>query len=89
MGCAVKMYNDHVCAQNGEPITKGDLVDWSNEQIEAVIWLADLNRQRRVNTQFRKSGDTAKFSSLERYVEKAMEEVTVRYMEQTQQPANS
>jgi hypothetical protein len=30
IGCAVKMYNDHVCAQNGEPITDGDLVDWSN-----------------------------------------------------------
>jgi hypothetical protein len=80
---AVQMYNAHVCAPNGETITDRDLVDWSNEQIEAVIWLAELNRGRRVNTQFRKSGDTAKFSSLERYVEKAMEMVTKKYVGQS------
>jgi len=83
IGCAVKMYNDHVCTSNGEPITHGDLVDWSNEQIEAVIWLADLNRGERVNTEFRKGGGTAKFSSLGQYVEKAMKGVTKKYVGQS------
>jgi hypothetical protein len=85
---AVQMYNANVCAQNGEPITDGDLVDWSNEQIEALIWLADLNRGECVNTEFRNSGKTAKFSSLGRYIEKAMEIVTKKYVGQTQQSAN-
>ena len=85
---AVKMYNDHVCASNGETITDRDLVDWSNEQIEALIWLADLNRGECVNTEFRNSGKTAKFSSLGRYIEKAMEIVTKKYVGQTQQSAN-
>ena len=80
---AVQMYNAHVCAPNGETITDRDLVDWSNEQIEAVIWLADLNRGERVNTQFSNSGKTAKFSSLGNYVEKAMEVVTKKYVEQS------
>jgi len=80
---AVQMYNAHVCATNGETITDRDLVDWSNEQIEAVIWLADLNRGERVNTQFSNSGKTAKFSSLGNYVEKAMEVVTKKYVEQS------
>jgi hypothetical protein len=79
---AAKMYNRHVCAQNGEPITDGDLVDWSNEQIEALIWLADLNRGECVNTEFRNSGKTAKFSSLGRYIGKAMEIVTKKYVGQ-------
>jgi len=83
VGCAVKMYNDYVCAQNGEPITEGDLVDWSNEQIEAVIWLADLNRDQSVNNYFSKSHKTAKFSSLGKYVETAMEGVTRKYMGQS------
>jgi hypothetical protein len=87
--CAVKMYNDHVCASNGEPITDRDLVEWSSDQIEAVIWLAELNRGQRVNTEFRNSGKTAKFSSLGRYVEKAMENVTKKYMEQTHENGNS
>ena len=80
---AVQMYNAHVCAPNGETITYRDLVDWSNEQIEAVIWLAELNREQRVNTQFSNSGKTAKFSSLGNYVEKAMEVVTKKYVEQS------
>ena len=79
---AVQMYNAHVCAPNGETITDRGLVDWSNEQIEAVIWLAELNRGQCVNTQFRNSGETAQFSSLGQYVEKAMERVTKKYVEQ-------
>lgn len=84
---AVKMYNDYVCAQNGEPITGGDLVDWSNEQIEALTWLAELNRSERVNTHFPKSHKTQMFSSLKQYVEKAMEGVTKKYLRQP--PASS
>jgi hypothetical protein len=80
---AVQMYNAHVCAPNGETITARDLVDWSNEQIESIIWLADLNREKRVNTQFSNSGTTAKFSSLGQYVDKAMEGVTKKYMRQS------
>jgi hypothetical protein len=80
---AVKMYNAHICAPNGETITARDLVDWSNEQIESIIWLADLNREKRVKTQFSNSGTTAKFSSLGQYVEKAMERVTKKYVEQS------
>jgi hypothetical protein len=80
------MYNAHVCAPNGETITDRDLVDWSNEQIEAVIWLAELNRGQRVNTQFRNSGETAKFSSLGLYIEKAMEMVTKKYARITSDP---
>src|SRR5579863_1505220 len=87
-GCAVKMYNNHVCPQNGEPITDGDLVEWSNEQIDALIWLADLNRGERVNTEFRNSGKTAKFSSVQQYVEKAMKVVTKKYVEQTHEQSN-
>ena len=74
------MYNAHVCVPNGETITDRDLVDWSNEQIEAVIWFAELNRGQRVNTQFRNSGETAKFSGLGQYVEKAKERVTKKYV---------
>ena len=80
---AVNMYNGHVCAPNGETITARDLRDWSNEQIEAVIWLADLNRGERVNTQFSNSGTTAKFSSFGVYVEKVMEVVTKKYVGQS------
>src|SRR5208337_1798347 len=89
VGCAIKMYNDHVCAQHGEPITDGDLVDWSNEQIEALIWLADLNRGECVNTEFPNSGKTAKFSSLGQYVEKAMEGVTKKYVERKDEQSSS
>jgi hypothetical protein len=80
---ALQMYNAHVCAPNGETITARDLVDWSNEEIESIIWLAELNRAQRVNTQFSNSGKTAKFSSLGNYVEKAMEVVTKKYVEQS------
>jgi hypothetical protein len=88
IGCAVQMYTAHICAPNGETITDRDLVDWSNEQIEAVIWLADLNRERRVNSEFPNSGETAKFSSLGRYVEKSMEEVTKKYVGQKHEQSN-
>ena len=79
------MYNDHVCAPNGETITARDLVDWSNEQIEAVIWLADLNREQRVYTEMptKAKAKTLKFSSLGQYVDKAMEGVTKKYMRQS------
>jgi hypothetical protein len=80
---AVQMYNAHVCAPNGETITARDLVDWSNEEIESIIWLAELNRAQRVNTQFSNSGKTAKFSSLGKYVETAMEGVTRKYVGQS------
>jgi hypothetical protein len=83
IGCAVKMYNDHVCAPNGETITARDLADWSNEEIESLIWLAELNRAQRVNTQFSNSGKTAKFSSLGKYVETAMEGVIRKYVGQS------
>jgi len=86
---AVNMYNDHVCAPGGALITDKELVGWSNEQIEAVIWLAELNRGRRVNTQFLNSGETAKFSSLGNYVEKAMEVVTKKYVEKPHEKSNS
>jgi len=80
---ALQMYNAHVCAPNGETITARDLVDWSNEEIESIIWLAELNRAQRVNTQFSNSGKTAKFSSLGKYVETAMEGVTRKYVGQS------
>ena len=80
---ALQMYNAHVCAPNGETITARDLVDWSNEEIESIIWLAELNRAQRVNTQFSNSGKTAKFSSLGVYVEKVMEVVTKKYVGQS------
>jgi hypothetical protein len=86
---AVQMYNAHVCAPNGETVTARDLLDWSNEEIESIIWLADLNRDRRACMAFPKSAETAKFSSLRNYVEKAMKEVTREYVEQTHENGNS
>ena len=80
---AVQMYNGHVCAPGGAPITDKELVGWNDEQIEAVIWLADLNRGQRVDTEFPNSGKTAKFSSLGNYVEKAMEGGIKKYVGQS------